>query len=158
MDTRSTRDSRRTAAMMGWGLPSCCKSHVILATPTLSVNIPSTTSKRTAKDFERPSPPTRYVPDSSSPPTTQYSSPNLHYLFGCRKVDYNLLPHLGQCLKVPRSESTPLSVGDVVNIKRGNWGGRLLDRPMPVTLSPLTLDMVMEPALECTNTASLSPT
>ena len=74
---------------------------------------------------EFPPLPNRFVPDSASSSTQKLSYPQLHQLFGCRKLDYSILPHLGIGLEVPLSEAPPLSIGDVVNIKRGKRGGKI---------------------------------
>lgn len=55
----------------------------------------------------------------------KFTRPQLHKMFGYRKFDYSILPHLGSCIEVPLSEEVPLSIGDVVDIKRGKRGGNI---------------------------------
>ena len=74
--------------------------------------------------------PSRYVPCSGGPKQVTLTNPQLHRYFGNRRLDYNILPHLGTGLQIPTSEDTRLSVGDVVNIKRTRRGNTLRHSPL----------------------------
>ena len=74
--------------------------------------------------------PSRYVPCSGGPKSLKLTGPQLHEYFGSRRLNYNILPHLGTGLEVPLSEDTRLAVGDVVNIKRTRCGGELAHSPI----------------------------
>ena len=94
-------------------------SNVILKSPV------ATPVSHKLKSAVHPPLPNRYVPCSSGPGKLRLSAPELHQHFGCRSMDYNILPHLGTGLEVCKSESVPLSIGDVINIKRGKRGGKI---------------------------------
>jgi transposase InsO family protein len=78
---------------------------------------------------------TSYLPESASAKTHFHSRYNLHRHFGCRKLNYEVLPHLGTGLLVTQTKKPPLTIGDMSTMKRGARGG-------PITCSPHALHMV----------------
>ena len=73
--------------------------------------------------------PSRYIPCSRGPKQLKLTSLQLHWYFGYHRLDYRILPHCGSGLKVPLSEDTCLSVGDVANIHRTKCGSRITHSP-----------------------------
>ena len=72
---------------------------------------------------------TSELPLSSAPATVRYSPQELHVLLGNRTLpDYSVLESIGTGIKVVDVSEPILSVGDVVNIKRGRKG-KSLQRP-----------------------------
>jgi hypothetical protein len=90
---------------------------------------------QTAKQEELPIIPTSYVPESASAKQHRHSSYDLHRHFGCRKLNYEILPHLGTGLHVTQTKEPPLTIGDMSTMKRGACGG-------PVTRPPRALHTV----------------
>jgi transposase InsO family protein len=87
------------------------------------------------KRAELPIIPTNYVPESASAKQHCHSSYDLHRHFGCRKLNYDILPHLGTGLHVTQTKEPPLTIGDMSMMKRGARGG-------PVTRPPRALHTV----------------
>ena len=140
-DTRSTRRGRRSRAA---ARRSVYLQHAIAARrmghsrPT-GMSTPTSSSENSSIPVTSgsafPPIPNRYVPNSFGPKKMSYSCPQLTELFGCRKLNYNILSHLGTGLEIPLSEEPALSIGDCVNIKRGNRGGKIA----PVTTANHTI-------------------
>jgi hypothetical protein len=87
------------------------------------------------KQAELPIIPTNYVPVSASVKQHRHSNYDLHRHFGCRKLNYDILPHLGTGLHVTQTKEPPLTDGDMSTMKRGARGG-------PVTRPPHALHTV----------------
>jgi hypothetical protein len=108
---------------------SCRRSRVPTAVSHL---LPAQSPEKRA---ELPIIPTNYVPESASAKQHRHSSYDLHRHFGCRKLNYDILPHLGTGLHVTQTKNPPLTIGDMSTMKRGARGG-------PVTCPPRALHTV----------------
>jgi hypothetical protein len=112
------KTARRAAAIQAI---TCRRSRVPSALQHLLPATPVPGSKPT--DEELPIIPTHYVPDSATRSVHRHTSLDLHRLFGCRKLKYDVLPHLGTGLHVSDPKEAPMSIGDTVTMKRGRKGG-----------------------------------
>jgi hypothetical protein len=108
---------------------SCRRSRVAIAASHL---LPAQSPEKRA---ELPIIPTNYIPESASAKRHRHSSYDLHRHFGCRKLNYDILPHLGTGLHVTQTKEPPLTIGGMSTMKRGARGG-------PVTRPPRALHTV----------------
>ena len=141
-DSRSTRRGRRSRAAARRSIYLQCAIRARRAAPSRTdptFGAPSTVSDNSSipvvSSSSFPPIPNRYVPNSFGPKNMSYTRPQLNDLFGSRKLDYNILSHLGTGLEIPASEDPALSIGDCVNIKRGARGGKI----SPITTANHTI-------------------
>ena len=141
-DSRSTRRGRRSRAVARRSIYLQCAIRARRSAPNRTdptFGAPSTVSDNSSipvvSSSSFPPIPNRYVPNSFGPKNISFMRPQLNDLFGCRKLDYNILSHLGTGLEIPLSEEPAPSIGDFVNIKRGARGGKI----SPVTTANHTI-------------------
>ena len=96
------------------------RAHTAPGPVPLALSSPPDT--KTPITADKPIIPSQYVPESAAPSTVRYSSDELKRLFGCRKLNYEVLPHLGTGLHVTTDSAPPPSIGDFVTIKQGKHG------------------------------------
>ena len=140
-DTRSTRRGRRSraSARRSAYLHRAIAARRMAQSRPEGMTRPSPPSEDSSIPVTSPSSfppiPNRYIPNSFGPTKISLSRPQLSDLFSCRKLNYNILSHLGTGLDIPLSEDPALSIGDCVNIKRGPRGGNI----SPVTRANHTI-------------------
>jgi hypothetical protein len=94
-----------------------------------------------AKQAELPIIPTSYVPESASVKQHRHSSYDIHRHFGCHKLNYEILPHLGTGLHVTQTKEPPLTIGDMSMMKRGTRGGPVTRPPRALHTVPVGIDI-----------------